>query len=471
MEDQFRWRDTVKASRRQFLAASAAAATMVTPFQTAESHAAVARKPNIVLLFADDLGYGDLSCYGNPVIKTPVLDGLARDGARLTSFYAHPACTPSRAALLTGRYPVRPGGVASVLGPESLEGLPATEITIAKALRGQGYRTKCIGKWHLGHAKEEFMPLSHGFDEYFGLLYSNDMIPPWVQTDRPLELYRDNAPIEHHVDQTTLTARYTEEAVRFIHENAGQPFFLYLPYTMTHLPLAVSEAYKGKSKGGLYGDVVEELDASAGAIVHALRDAGIENDTLFIWTSDNGPWNNMPPRMLQPGPDGLDNKPWHAGSAGPFRNAKGSTYEGGVRVPALFRWPGRIPAGQVIQELARTLDILPTVLTAAGAETPDDRPIDGHDLLPLLEGRTNASPVDVHYYFLGPRLEAVRKGPWKLQLASGAPELYQVEQDFEERTNVADDYPVLVAQLRAMLESFAAETGARLPEAAPSAPS
>lgn len=453
----------VNATRRQFLAASAAAAIAAST-HAAEQPDAPPRRPNIVILFADDLGYGDLSCYGNPVIKTPVLDALARDGARCTSFYAHPACTPSRAALLTGRYPVRPGGVASVLGPESLEGLPATEITIARALRDQGYRTKCIGKWHLGHAKPEFMPLAHGFDEYFGLLYSNDMIRPWVQTDRPLELYRDNAPIEHHVDHATLTSRYTEEAVRFIHESAAQPFFLYLPYTMTHLPLAVSDQFKGMSKGGLYGDVVEELDASAGAILQALRDTGVENDTLFIWTSDNGPWNNMPPRMLQPGPDGLDNKPWHAGTAGPFRNAKGTTYEGGVRVPAIFRWPGRIPAGQVIQELARTLDLLPTVLTAVGAKTPDDRPIDGRNLLPLLEGGTHASPVDVHYYFVGPRLEAVRKGPWKLQLASGAPELYQVEQDFEERTNVADDHPVLVAQLRAMLEAFAAETGARLPD-------
>jgi arylsulfatase A len=422
------------------------------------------RKPNIVLLFADDLGYGDLGVYGNPVIKTPNLDKLAREGAQLTSFYAHPSCSPSRSALLTGRYPVRPGGVNRVLGPESENGLAATEITIATALKGQGYRSKAVGKWHLGH-RPEFLPTAHGFDEYFGLAYSNDMIKPWVQTDVPLRFYRNAEPLDEHVDQTTLTKRYTEEAVKFIKESGDAPFFLYVPYAMTHLPLAVSAEFKGKSRGGLYGDAVEELDWSAGAIRDALRETGVENDTLIIWTSDNGPWQKAPERMLQVGPDGLDNKAWHVGTPGPFRESKGSTYEGGVRVPGIFHWPGHIPAGQVIQELGRTLDVLPTVLTAAGAKIPDDRPIDGNNLLPLLQGETQVSPTEIHYYFAGGnRLDAVRKGPWKLQLASGETELFHIEQDFSERVNVAAEHPELVAELRALLDAFAAETGTELPK-------
>jgi arylsulfatase A-like enzyme len=311
----------------------AAALALPTRAQEAPPAPRAPTRPNIVILFADDLGYGDLGAYGNPVIKTPNLDKLAAEGAQLTSFYAHPSCSPSRSALLTGRYPVRPGGVPRVLGPESESGLAATEITIASALKSQGYRTKAIGKWHLGHAKEEFLPTAHGFDEYFGLLYSNDMIRPWVQTDRPLQLYRNNEALAEHVDQSTLTRRYTAEAVSFIKDSAAQPFFLYVPYAMTHLPLAASEAFKGKSKGGLFGDAVEELDWSAGTILQALRDAGVENNTLVIWTSDNGPWQNLPDRMLQTGPDGLDNKAWHVGTPGPFRGSKGSTYEGGVASP------------------------------------------------------------------------------------------------------------------------------------------
>lgn len=440
----------------------AAAAVLLLPHATAQE-APASPKPNIVILYADDLGYGDLGSYGNPVIKTPNLDHLAQEGARFTSFYAHPACSQSRSALLTGRYPVRPGCVPQVLGPEAETGLAASEITIASALKTQGYKTKAIGKWHLGHAKEEFLPTAHGFDEYFGLLYSNDMIRPWVQTDRPLQLYRNTEALPEHVDQSTLTRRYTEEAVKFIKDNAGGPFFLYLPYAMTHLPLAVSPDFRGKSRGGLYGDAVEELDWSAGIILQALKDAGVDNNTLFIWSSDNGPWQNLPDRMLQTGPDGLDNKAWHVGTPGPFRASKGSTYEGGVRVPGIFRWPGHIPAGQTIAALARTLDILPTVLTAAGVAIPNDRPIDGKNLLPLLQGESTQSPVDVHYYFSGKRLDAVRKGAWKLQLASGHEELFQIEQDFSERVNVAADHPEIVTELRGLLEAFAKETETELP--------
>ena len=454
----------MRTTRRQFMASSAAAtAGMVFAQGAAAEETSNGNRPNIVLMFADDAGYGDLSCYGHPTIHTPNLDQLAAEGVRFTSFYANPACTPARAALLTGRHPVRPGGVAGVIGPDATRGLPAEEITIATALKGEGYRTKCVGKWHLGHAEEEFMPTSHGFDEYFGLLYSNDMIPPWVDTDEPLELYRDTEPIEHPVDQTTLTVRYTEEAVKFIHESADDPFFLYLPYTMPHLPLATAEQFEGQSRAGLYGDVIEALDWSAGEIMDALREAGVADNTLVIWLSDNGPWINMPDRMLQEGPDGLVNKPWHAGSPGPFREAKGTTYEGGVRVPTIVWWPDEVPAGRIIQEPANSMDLFTSILRACGADVPDDRPIDGNDLWPLLRGETDESPTQVHHYFNGGQLQAVRQGPWKLRLASGEPELFHLDRDYMERFNVAEDYPDRVEELRALMEEMAEETGASIP--------
>jgi len=411
------------------------------------------RRPNIVLMFADDVGYGDLSCYGHPTIHTPELDQLAAEGTRFTSFYANPTCTPARAALLTGRHPVR-SGMGGIIWPNSDHGLSGDEITIATALKGEGYRTKCVGKWHLGHAEEEFMPTSHGFDEYFGLLYSNDMMLPW--NDRggslPLELYRNTEPIEHPVDQSTLTMRYTEEAVRFIHENAEESFFLYLPYTMPHVPLATAEQFQGQSRAGLYGDVVEALDWSAGQVMDALREVGVADNTLVIWLSDNGPWHNIPGRYLgKEGPDGLVVKRWHSGSAGPFRNSKGSTYEGGVRVPAIVWWPGEVPSGRIIQEPANSMDLFTTILRACGAEVPDDRPIDGNDLLPLLRGETDESPTQVHYYFSGNDLQAVRKGPWKLRTA-GRPELFHLERDYMERFNVADDHPEKVEELRALID-------------------
>lgn len=428
-------------------------------------HAAIAQepatpeKPNIILLFADDLGYGDLGIYGNPVIQTPNLDALARGGARFTSFYAQPACSQSRSALLTGRYPIRPGSVPQVLGPESETGLAASEITIASGLKTAGYRTKIIGKWHLGHAKPEFLPTSHGFDEYLGLLYSNDMIPPWVKTERPLQLFRDTEPLPEPVDQHNLTRRYTDEAVEFIRRPSDAPYFLYLPYAMTHLPLGVSQDFRDRSRGGLYGDAVEELDWSAGEILKAVRESGKEQNTLIIWTSDNGPWQNLPDRMLQSGPDGLDNLAWHVGTPGPFRGSKGSTYEGGVRVPAIFYWPGTIPGDRRIDGLARTLDVLPTVLNAVGLPVPSDRPIDGNNLLPVLKGESEETPNDIHFYFAGRRLDAVRKGPWKLQRSSGAVELFHLDRDFSERINVAAEHPDRVAELNSLLEAFAIYTG------------
>lgn len=452
-------------TRRQFMAGAAATlAGVMTGMAALEAgartkSASAGKGPNVVLMLADDAGYGDLGCYGHPTIKTPNLDRLADEGARFTSFYVPPSCTPSRAALLTGRYPIRLGPVVRVLGPESKGGLAPEEITIATALKNQGYRTKCVGKWHLGHAEEHFMPTSHGFDEYFGMLYSNDMIKPWVQTDKPLKMYRDREPIEVVDDQSEHTTRYTQEAVRFIEENSDAPFFLYLAYSMPHLPLA-ADRFRGKSRADFYGDVIEELDWSAGEVMRALDKAGVSENTLVIWLSDNGPWINMPDRMVQEG-----NERWHAGSPGPFRGAKGTTWEGGQRAPAMLRYPGRIPAGRVIRDPASSLDLFPTIAGICGAETPRDRVMDGHDLAPLLQGDTNTSPSQ-HYFYLGnEHLQAVRKGPWKLRVADGEIALYHLERDIAELFNVAEDHPEIVAELHGMLLAFAEETEAVLEQA------
>jgi arylsulfatase A-like enzyme len=417
--------------------------------------------PNIVVLLADDLGYGDLGCYGHPTIATPNLDRMAREGLRLTSFYAAPACTPSRAMLLTGRYAPL-AGLPDVLGPDAARGIAERELTLAEALKGRGYRTLAIGKWHVGHAEPRHRPLANGFDAYFGLLYSNDMTPPWVETGRPLELWRDEGPIEHPVDQSSLTARYTDEAVRFIRKTGEEPFFLYLAYTFPHVPLHASERFRGRSRAGLYGDVVEEIDWSAGRIIEALREAGLEDRTLVIFTSDNGPWSNMPDRMFR----GDIVKKWDAGSAGLLRGAKGTTFEGGVRVPCIARWPGRIPGGRVSGEMASMMDLFATALALAGAVPPADRPIDGVDIRPLLSG-TGPSPRRELLHFLGTRLEAVREGRWKLRAPDlvepregrrrdDGLELFDLEADPGERFNVAAAHPELVERLGRRMAAHAA---------------
>lgn len=406
-------------------------------------------RPNIVILFADDLGYGDLSSYGHPTISTPNLDRMADEGIRLTSFYAAaPVCSASRAALMTGRYAVRTG-ITGALMPESPNGLKASEITLAEALKEQGYRTMAIGKWHLGYTRPEYLPTNSGFDHFYGLYYSNDMIRPWVETDAPLNLYRDITAIEHPVDQATLTERYTDEAVRFIQESAGEPFFLYLAYTMPHLPIHASEWFRGTSRAGLYGDVVETIDWSAGRILETIRDLGLDEQTIVIFTSDNGPWSNAPPRMMAGGV-----KAWDTGSAGPLRDAKGTTYEGGVRVPGIFRWPGRIPPGRTSAEIATTMDLFPTLLNAAGAEIPADRQIDGNDLMPFLAGQTETSPTRTFYYFAGNNLQGVREANWKLRHSEEGPELFDLEIDPGERFNVAAEYPEVVARLDSLMKAF-----------------
>ncbi len=445
------------------------------------SPAGRAAQPNIVLLFADDLGYGDLGCQGHPNIRTPHLDRMAAEGIRLTSFYSGIVCSPSRAALLTGRYPVRTG-VFRVIGPDDKLGLPASEITLAEALKARGYWTWAIGKWHLGHHDPAFFPTACGFDGYLGLLYSNDMIPPWVETQRPLRLYRNTDPVDGPVDQATLTGAYTDEAVRFIRDAKAGPFLLYLAYTFPHVPLAAArpadpnahhppaadpQAAGGSSPRGLYGDVVEAIDASAGRILDALKQEGLDGNTLVVFTSDNGPWIDLPPRMLR-GSGGV--KPWDVGSAGLLRGWKGNTYEGGPRVPFIARWTGKIPPGRVSSGIAASMDLYTTILNLAGASVPADRPVDGIDLLDFLEGKA-ASPRREFLYFRGRELEAVREGKWKLRftthLRQEVPEwrppdaeLFDLETDPSERYNLVGTHPELVARFLKMMRERARDLGA-----------
>jgi arylsulfatase A-like enzyme len=420
--------------------------------------------PNVVVIFLDDVGYGDFGVYGHPTIRTPHVDALAAEGVKLTGFYAaSPACSPSRVALLTGRYPVR-AAIHWALGPDEDRGIAAEEWTLAEALGDRGYATAAIGKWHLG-ARPEFFPTEHGFDSFFGLLYSNDMIRPWVETDRPLELYRDAEPIEHPVDQATLTLRFTREAVRFIEESAaaGRPFFLYLAHSMAHVPLARSAAFEGRSRGGAYGDVIEELDWSVGEIRRALDEAGVLDRTLIILASDNGPWSEMPERMFRGGTI----RPWDAGTAGPLRGAKATTWEGGLRVPGIVRGPAWLPGGQVTSELVTAMDVFPTIAALVGIEPDPSRPFDGRDVLPLLRGES-ASPNELFFYVYPDVVRAVRDARWKLHLQSpdpGAPiraELYDLVSDPYERFDVAEDHPDVVARLRSAIATFAAEAGARM---------
>lgn len=407
------------------------------------------RSPNIVILFADDLGYGDLGCYGHPSIRTPHLDRMAAQGMRFTQFYsAAEVCTPSRAALLTGRLPIRSGMAGDtrrVLFPNSPGGLQDSEITLAEALKEKGYATACIGKWHLGHLPQ-YLPTRHGFDHYFGLPYSNDMNSQ-RRGDPPVPLLRGEEIIEQPVTQETLTPRYTEEAVRFMREHRNEPFFVYLPYTFPHIPLHASDAFRGTSARGLYGDVVEEIDWSVGQILAALEELGLEENSLVFFTSDNGPWLIMEER---------------GGSAGLLRGGKGSTWEGGMREPAIAWWPGNIPAGRVSHALSSTMDLFTTSLLLAGAPVPQDRTVDGRDLRPVLFD-TGPSSRETLFYYRGTRLMAVRKGPWKLHFITepgyrgtptvhDPPLLYHLEHDPSETHDVAEEHPEVVDGILAEVE-------------------
>ena len=407
------------------------------------------QKPNVVILFADDLGYGDLGCFGHPTIRTPNLDRMAAEGQKWTQFYAAASvCTPSRAGLMTGRLPIRSGmcGNRRVLFPDSIGGLPDEEITLAEALKAQGYATACVGKWHLGHLPQ-YLPTSNGFDSYFGVPYSNDM-RMWDDKAKMAPLMRNEEVIEVPADQTTLTRRYTAEAVEFIRTNKDRPFFLYMPHTFPHVPLYRSKEFTDTSLRGLYGDVVEELDWSVGRVLDTLRQLEIDERTMVVFTSDNGPWLIMK---------------LNGGSAGLLREGKGCTYEGGMREPTIFWWPGRIPAGTVVADLGSTLDLFVTASKLAGAPVPDDRVpndrvIDGVDLSPALFG-TGKSPRTTMFFYRNLELFAVRKGPYKAhfitqpaygpggKVAHDPPELYHLEHDPSEQFNVADQHPDVVADL------------------------
>ena len=425
--------------------------------------------PNVIIVFADDMGYGDLSCYGHPTTWTPNLDALAGEGIRFTSFYVPtPVCGPSRSALLTGRYPPR-CGMPGNIGPETQYGLPLEEITIADILKDQGYATMHIGKWHLGHYKPEYMPTSRGFDHYYGLLYSNDMIKPWVQTDIPLRLIQDTTAIEDTVIQEFLTVKYTEQALNFIETNRNTPFFLYLAHAMPHLPVSTTGDFKGTSRSGLYGDVIQTIDWSTGQIIDKLKELNLEKNTLVIFTSDNGPWLYLPDRMLQGG-----NEPWDVGSPGLLRGAKGYTYEGGNRVPGIMYWPGHIAPRQVVADPVSTVDLLPTIVAATQAVMPDERIYDGRNILAAITGKANY-PEFEFFYFRGRRVEAIRQGEWKLRLSRDlrtditdadplTPELFHLDRDPSERYNVANDHPEMVKEMLGKMQRIAAEIDIEIAE-------
>jgi arylsulfatase A-like enzyme len=412
--------------------------------------------PNFIILFADDMGYGDLECYGHPTIRTPNLDQMAAEGLRLTSFYvASSVCSPSRAALLTGKYPSNVG-VNVVFNNKSKTGLQPSEHTIAEGLKDAGYATAIIGKWHLGNLPE-FLPMNQGFDYWYGIPYSNDnngtSAPGNDYLDGPpLPMYENESLIEQGVSMEIITQRYTVKAIEFIKKKKDRPFFLYLSYTMPHVPIDASANFKGISAAGLYGDVIEELDWSAGQILKSLEELGLTENTMVVFTSDNGPMIHMDIPSYDP--DII--KPWHHGTAGPLRGGKFDVYEGGFRVPAIILWKGKIEGGSVSADMARSIDLYPTLLQLAGASTDMDQDIDGLDLSDFFFGR-QASPVTEMIYERGGRIKALRKGDWKIvRTGSGNDtegiELYNLKRDISERYNVADQYPEIAEDLVKHLE-------------------
>jgi arylsulfatase A len=394
------------------------------------------RPPNVIVVYCDDLGYGDLGCYGSG-IPTPNIDRIAAEGMRFTHcMTANPVCSPSRAGLLTGRYPTRVG-VNTVFFPIDQGGLNLDERTLADMMKIRGYRTACVGKWHLGHTAR-FLPTARGFDSYYGIPYSNDMNPP--------VLMRNTDIIENAAEQTQLTLRYTAESLRFIKESKGAPFFLYLAHTYPHIPLHASERFKGKSPAGIYGDVLAELDWSTGELLGELQKQGIDRDTLLLFSSDNGPW--------------------FLGSPGRLRGRKGTTYEGGVRVPFLARWPGKIPVRSVCNAAVSTMDFLPTAAAITGAALPD-KPLDGINIEALLRGNSKAIEREAMLYFDSWYLQCARWGPWKLHVArynvppyvqvpAGGrmnlflqkPELYHLDRDMDESYDVAPEKPRVVQEIQ-----------------------
>jgi len=433
---------------------------LLTLFGVWAIHAAAAA-PNYVLIFCDDLGYGDLGCYGSAKNRTPRIDAMAKEGMRFTSFLSSsPVCTPSRASLLTGCYARRVGMHEDFTGhwvliPRSRRGMHADEWTLPEILKAKGYATACIGKWHLGD-QPPHLPTAHGFDEYYGIPYSNDMASA-RRGDPPLPLVQDTKVIEAPANQATLTKRYTSEAIQFIERNKSKPFFLYLPHTFPHLPLFASKEFHGKSANGRYGDSVEEIDWSTGKILDALKQHGLDKNTLVIFTSDNGSNGR------------------NGGSNAPLSGAKGGTMEGGMRVPMIARWPGRIPAGGTCNELSSTMDFLPTFATLSGGLLSANK-IDGHDITPLLTGTKGAaSPYEVFYYYRRRQLQAVRWGDWKwhLPLANTFPnwttanqkgrgrpgKLVDLKTDLAEKVDVTDANPKVMAKMRELVAQAEATLG------------
>lgn len=447
------------------------------------------RPPNIVILYADDLGYADVGCFGAKQISTPNIDRLAREGRRFTSFYVSQAvCTASRAALMTGCYANRVS-LFGALNHQSKTGIHGDELLLPEICKQKGYATAIYGKWHLGHLPE-FSPLRHGFDEFLGIPYSNDNGPlhPIVRDIPSLPWIDGEQVIEKDPDQSRFTRRLTDRAVQFIAKNKERPFFLYVPHIMPHVPIFVSAGFKGTSRAGLYGDVVQELDAGIGDVLSAIKSHGLEDDTLVIFASDNGPF-------LSYGN--------HAGSAAPLREGKLTTFEGGMRVPCIMRWPGRIPAGSESREMAATIDLLPTVATLIGAKLSEKK-IDGRNIWPLIAGQSGArTPRDAYYFYAGDELQAVRSGDWKLHLeheyltpaepagrdgkpanfANLKPEsmqlsglrgiasrhgylvkkieqsLFNLNDDIGETRNMADKHPDIVARLTKLAEEARADLG------------
>ncbi|MCP5535325.1 MAG: sulfatase [Akkermansiaceae bacterium] len=439
---------------------------------------------NIIIIFTDDQGYQDLGVFGAEKIKTPNIDQMARDGMRFTHFYAAASvCTPSRASLLTGCYPERVGNLG-VLFPKMKRGLNPKEATIAEILKSKGYATACIGKWHLGHLPE-FLPTAQGFDTYFGIPYSNDMtIAEGMQLDKNIVLrngitekniwkpVRNHVPlmrgtrvIEYPADQSTLTKRYTEEAVAFIKQNRDKPFFIYMPHTMPHIPLYASPKFEGKSDAGLYGDCIEEIDWSVGQIRKQLAELELTGNTLIIYTSDNGPWHfkqNATDKVK-----GNKNRKI-GGSAKPLRGYKFEHWEGSMREPTVMCWPGQIPQDKTCAELASTIDLLPTIAAITGAPLPEKK-IDGASILPLMQGQENAkSPHSAFFY----RTHGVRTDRWKLikpNPKAKAFALYDLSTDISEKTDVSKQHPEIVKQLTGLLDNHIAEleTNKRPPGSAP----
>jgi len=449
--------------------------TLVLSYNTSTAQ----QSPNIVVIFMDDMGYADIGPFGAKAYPTPHLDRMAREGRKFTDFYVTQAvCSASRAGLLTGCYNVRVG-ILGALGPKATHGINASEVTLAEICKQKGYATACYGKWHLGHHKK-FLPMQHGFDDYFGLPYSNDMWPyhpgvlhlPMEQRLKKwahLPLIDGNSIINPKVtgkDQEQLTTQYTERAVQFIEKNKDNQFLVYLPHSMVHVPLYVSDKFKGKSKAGLFGDVMMEVDWSVGQILNTLRRHKLDNNTLVIFTSDNGPW-------LSYGD--------HAGSAAPLREGKGTMFDGGCRESTLMWWPGTIPAGSVCKTPAMTIDILPTVAKLIGAKLPKHK-IDGKSIVKLITGTSNESPQEAYYFYYGKQLQAIRMGKWKLHFPHGyrtmvgkpggkggiptkysqakiGLALFNLDKDIGETTDVKKKYPEVVAKMNRLGEAMRTELG------------